>query len=112
MAEIQQRVIKQGKRNPVSRIVHARNDKEKIAAWRSDFIRILQVFNVCSAVAGWLSLTARSKAELSINTHVAVSDTRDMVSGIYRTVVKSQDGNDGKDSLVGDTWAISKMITC
>ena len=111
MAEIQWKVIKQGKRNPVSRIVHARNDKDKIAAWRLDFIRILQVFNVCSIVSGRMSLTVRLKTELSINTHVAVSDTRTMVSDIHRTVVKGQEGNDSKNLSVGHTWPASTPVT-
>jgi len=45
-AEIQGKIVKWGKRNPVSRFIHARNDEEAIATWRLDFIRILQVFNV------------------------------------------------------------------
>lgn len=46
--EIQERVIKQSGRNAVSRFFHARNDKEKIAAWKSELNGILVVFNVCS----------------------------------------------------------------
>ena len=48
VAEIQRRVIKQSRRNVVSRLFHAKNDKETIAAWKSDLNRILHVFNVCS----------------------------------------------------------------
>ena len=48
MAEIQRKVIKQSKRNAVSRIIHAANDKDAIAAWKLDLNRILQVFNVRS----------------------------------------------------------------
>ena len=33
----------------MSRFLHSRNDKEVIAAWKSDLNRLLQVFNVCSA---------------------------------------------------------------
>ena len=39
-------IMKQGKRNVVSRHVHAKNDKDKITGWKSDLVRILQVFNV------------------------------------------------------------------
>ena len=50
MEEIQQRIVKQGKRGAISRHFHAKNDKDKIAAWRSDLNRILQVFNVRTIV--------------------------------------------------------------
>ena len=108
-------VIKQSKRNVISRYIHAKNDKEKIAAWKSDLTRILHVFNVRSIVSVWLFLTLNSQTELIINTHVTVSEThaivselehnttntRVMVSEIHRTVVKGQDGDD-KNLLVSD----------
>jgi hypothetical protein len=50
LAEIQKKVIEKGKRNPVSRLLHAKNDKETIAAWKSDLNKILLVFNVRSVV--------------------------------------------------------------
>jgi len=40
------KVIKRGRRNPISRLFHAKNDKETIAVWKSDLNRILLVFNV------------------------------------------------------------------
>ena len=57
------------------------------------------------------------QTELAINTHVAVSDTRAivselggsvtsthvMVSDIHRTIVQGQEGNDGKHLSVSDT---------
>ena len=46
MEGIQKKIVKQGKRNVVSRHIHAKNDKETIATWRSDLNRILHVFNV------------------------------------------------------------------
>ena len=49
VAEIQKNTIKQGKRKGVSRMFHAKNDKETIATWRSDLNRILHIFNVRSA---------------------------------------------------------------
>ena len=51
VAEIQIKVVKQGKRNPVSRFFRSKGDKDKIAVWRYDLIRILQVFNVRLAVS-------------------------------------------------------------
>ena len=48
MADIQKKLVKWVKRNPVSRRLHAKKTKEKIAAWRMDLEKILQVFNVRS----------------------------------------------------------------
>ena len=48
VAEIQRKVIKQDERNVAFRFLHAKNDKETIAAWKSDLSRVLQVFNVRS----------------------------------------------------------------
>jgi hypothetical protein len=48
VAEIQNKVIKQSGRNAPSRLFHARNDKETIAAWKSELNKILVIFNVCS----------------------------------------------------------------
>jgi len=49
MAEIQGRIVEKRERGIFSRLAHAKNDKETIATWRFDLIRILQVFNVRSA---------------------------------------------------------------
>ena len=48
LGEIQENIIERGKRNPISRRYHAKDDKEAIATWRSDLNRIRRVFNVCS----------------------------------------------------------------
>ena len=48
VAEIQGKVVKRGKRNPVSRFLGSKNDKDAIAAWRQDLNRILHIFNVRS----------------------------------------------------------------
>jgi hypothetical protein len=45
---IQRKVVKQGKRNALVRFILAKGDKEKIAAWKQDLVRILHVFNVGS----------------------------------------------------------------
>ena len=47
--EIQGRIVEKGQRNLLSRLVHAKNDKDTIAAWKLDLNRILHVFNVSSA---------------------------------------------------------------
>ena len=48
MAEIRWEVLKQGKPSAVSRIIPAEDDKDKIAAWRQDLAKVLQVFDVRS----------------------------------------------------------------
>jgi len=66
----------------LSRLANAKNDKEAIAAWKLDLIRILQVFNVRSVGSVRLSLTVSSQTELTITTNVIVSDIRrDMLAG-------------------------------
>ena len=96
VAEIQRRVTKQSKRNGVSRLFHARNDKEKIAAWKSEINRILHVFNVRFVTFACSSLIVHFQTELSINTHVVVSDirqdvanTRAIVSNVHQGVVNT-----------------------
>ena len=66
----------------LSRLANAKNDKEAIATCKLDLIRILQVFNVRSAKSIRPSLTVSPQTELTINTHVIVSDIRhDMLTG-------------------------------
>jgi tetratricopeptide (TPR) repeat protein len=48
LAGIQRKVVKQGRRNALSRFILAKSDKDKIAAWKQDLIRVLHVFNVRS----------------------------------------------------------------
>jgi len=43
-------MIKEGKRSVISQRLHAKNNKEKMAAWKLDLDRIIQVFNVRSVV--------------------------------------------------------------
>ena len=40
------KIVEKGGRNQLSRIVHAKNDKDALVAWRLDLNRILHVFNV------------------------------------------------------------------
>ena len=46
VVEMQRKVEKWGKRNAVFRFVLAKRDKDKIAAWNQDLVRVLHVFNV------------------------------------------------------------------
>jgi hypothetical protein len=48
MAGIHRKVVKHGKRNALYRFILAKGDKEKIAAWKQDFARVLHIFNVRS----------------------------------------------------------------
>ena len=106
------------------RYLYARNDREKIAAWSSDLIRVLHVFNVRYTASVWPLLTLRFQTELAVNTRAAVSEIHDdvvntntivselkhnlantqiMVSDIHRTVVKGQEGGDSNNLLVNGT---------
>jgi len=48
VVEIQNEILKQGGRHRFTRFLHARNDKDTIADWKSDLNRILAIFNVRS----------------------------------------------------------------
>jgi hypothetical protein len=48
LVEMQMKVVKRGKRSGVVRFILAKDDKDKIAGWKQDLVRILQVFNVRS----------------------------------------------------------------
>ena len=84
MAEIQKKVIKQSQRGVGSRLLHAKNDKEKIAAWNTDLNRILQIFNVCLLLYmfNYFSLF-HLQTELAVTNHVVVSEIhRNMLKGL------------------------------
>ena len=49
--EIQRHIIERGKRNLISRLHHAKDDKKAIVIWKLGFERILHVFNVCSVTS-------------------------------------------------------------
>ena len=98
----------------LSRLVRAKNDKDTIGAWKLDLNRILHVFNVCSVIFTWLSLTVPFQTELAVNTHVAVSDVhhdvsgiRQDVSGILRDVSKMQEEISGQSRSVGAIFYLS-----
>ena len=80
------------------------------SAWKSDLNRVLHVFNVCSATSVWPPLTVHSQTELSMNTHIVVTDirqdvvnTRTIVSDIHRAIVVNQEGSSSKDRSVSAT---------
>ena len=107
LAEIEVKIAKRGKRNAVSRLLHAKNDKETIAGWRSDLARILLIFNVSSLISVRLSLTVHSQTELAINTNVTTAATHTIVSEIHRTVTENQRGADGNNQPVSLTCILS-----
>ena len=66
VAEIQRKVVKHGKRNAVTRIILSKSNKDRIAAWKQDLVRVLHVFNVCSIPSVVHSSTQPSPFRLSL----------------------------------------------
>ena len=102
LAEIQRKVDKQGKRNVVVRLVHAKDDKDKIAAWKQDLVRVLNIFTVRSITSvGYLrtNLTVPFQAELTIDTNMTVADAHAVVTHTHTVV-----GN--THMVVKDTHAV------
>jgi len=93
VAEIQARIVEKRERGLLSRLAHAKNDKEAIAAWKLDLIRILQVFNVRSAGSGRAPLIASFQTELTLSAHTMVSD-------IHQNMLKSSKITGDKDQVV------------
>jgi tetratricopeptide (TPR) repeat protein len=114
VAEIQEKVIEKGGRNLFSRLVHAKDDKDTIASWRSDLNRILHIFNVRPVVFVWPSPTVHFQTELAIdtnanvsdvrrdvtNTHTVVANTHTLVSDIHHSLLQSQAGVDSRRQSV------------
>jgi len=96
VAEIQGRIIGKRERGLLSRLAHAKNDKEIIAAWRLDLIRILQVFNVRSAGSVRLPLIASFQTELTLSAHTMVSD-------MHQNMLKGSEDTGGKYQAVSGT---------
>ena len=92
---IQEKIVEKGGRNFLSRLAHAKNDKETIAAWKLDLNRILHVFNVSLVISVRPSPTVHWQTELAINTHTMVFD-------IHRNIPRGQEGSDNQHWLVSD----------
>ena len=107
VAEIERDVIKLGKRNAISRLFHPKDDKERIAAWRSDLNRVLHVFNVRSTTSSSAPLTMCFQTELAINSHIAVVDTQKIVFDIHRTIMELQEETESGNVSVSDRCALS-----
>ena len=80
VAEINTGVIKLGTRDPMSRIRHARSERDAIAVWRLELNRILHVFNVRFIASLLISLTIYFQAELVVNTLAADPNTQNVAS--------------------------------
>jgi len=93
MAEIQGRIVEKRERGLLSRLAHAKNDKETIATWKMDLIRILQVFNVRSADSVQLPLIILFQTELTLSAHTMVSD-------MHQNMLKGSEDNGGKNETV------------
>ena len=88
MADIHAGVIKLGKRNTVSQLLHAKSDKEAIAAWKQELNSVLYIFNVCPVRPVWDLLTIALQTKLLFK---LVVDTHRSESG--------QEGADGQHSV-------------
>ena len=93
VGEIRNKVIKQSGRNAASRLFHAGNDKDIIAAWKSELNRILVVFNVCSFRSCSDLANCPLQTGLALNTHTIITD-------IHQNLLKTREGT---DRLVSET---------
>ena len=100
--EIQRHIVKRGKRNAISRLYHAKDDKEAIANWRSDLDGILRVFNVCSATPTRPLLTFGFQAELGINERPTVSDTDQDAASKHTTVSNVHRDSPNTEEIIPD----------
>ena len=85
MTAIQERIAKWGKRNPISRRFHVKDDEEAISDWRLDLDKIRRVFDVRSFHWARSLLTFRSQAELATRTDVDVSEIQHEASNANAT---------------------------
>jgi hypothetical protein len=79
--------VKKDKRHTVSRLFHAKGDKDAIANWRQDLNRILQIFNVCLVIPSDDRYESTFQTELLINNHTMLSD-------LHRNALTGQGGVD------------------
>jgi hypothetical protein len=110
VAEIERKVVKQSNRGSASRLLHAKNDKEKIAAWRLDLNRILHVFQVDPVASLLISLIVCLQTELAINAHVAISDVGQGVSDTHAVVTGTNVVVSDTHAIVSDTHAVVSDI--
>jgi len=87
-------------------MLHAKNDKETIATWRSDLNRILHIFNVRSVPPARSPLTIHFQTELAINTNVAVSDVHRDVLNTQATVSDIRHDVTNTHTVVSNTHVV------
>ena len=109
-SEIKSKTGKPGKRRAIMQVFYARNDKEVIAAWRSDLNIALDVFNVGWYRSVWQCLTISHQTQLAVGTHVIVSDIHRDVSELCRDV---SDIRLGVSQILGDEGQMRQVgATC
>ena len=97
---MQRKITKQSGRHAVSRFLHARNDKEAIAGWKSDLNGILNVFNVRSVLSLLVAANCSPiQTELAMNTHTIVAD-------MHHNVLKIREDIGNQNQEVSDSRAI------
>ena len=86
MDDIQEEIVKKNGRGVLARAFYAKSDKDAIAAWKQEFSKILQIFQVRSVGSVWHLLIMSSQTELAVNTHVVVASGRREVTDIHQEV--------------------------
>ena len=89
--------MKWGKRNPISRRFHAKDDKGTIASWKLDLDEVLQVFNAYS-VANTNPIATGAQ-----NTAV---NTPTVFPNIHLNALKSSEDTRGQDLRVSTTRSL------
>ena len=107
VAEIEKDITKQGRRNPASRIFHPKSDKKKMAAWRGELNRILQIFNVRSVTLPLASLTICLQTELAIGMNATISKTHNLVSGTQNIVYDTHNIVSSTHTITSNTQDIA-----
>ena len=110
MVEIQRKATRQSQRSAISRLFHVKNNKDKIAAWKVDLNRILQIFNVRCVASPPGPLIILFQTELAIDTNVAVAGARREVSNTYNIVSNTQIVLSDTQNVVSDTHIIVSDI--
>ena len=104
MVEMQKNMVKRGKRNAFVRFILSKVDKDKIAAWNQELVRLLHVFNVRSinCVRNFANLTALFQAELAIDTNIRVADTQRIIGNTQTIVADTRVTVTNIEKKVGD----------
>jgi len=99
---IQENIVKRGRRNVISRLYRAKDDKEAIAAWELDLNRVWHVFNVRSAISVWPSLIVPFQTELGMATRATGSDANQDAANKHTVVSDSHCDVTNVETIVSD----------